>query len=636
MLLQALVGHQGSKTPPGYAFKTLSFVLEVSWDGANCRLISLLQPRLDRNQKPTSTLVGQEALVPNITRSNNPPPMLACDKAAFVLALTTMAKDPARQAVENAKAKAQQNAFMALLRDYEADNHDESAASILAWHQAGNPGLANAIGALGARERKRLETDLVALRTEDDPQRLHDRPAAQAFWGRRALASKSGAGSVGLCLCCGQIGPLVDTLPQSLEGRLIPATSKANVALLSANFSSAQRGASGKGLRSAPLCAICAIAAVNSFNTLASSDRHRWGRPSEDRATIWWLKGGRGEDEEAAEQVEDPKPQWVAQFLETLNQPSTRTGRDPAVARFFALTFSGNASRLVVRGWIDLPLVDFKQHVGDWFRDVQTSSKDRPFPSISATAKSLGVMLRRDGRWTEPAPEGARDALLRTAVAGEPVPRHFLRLAVGRAKAEVSYLASSDGLTAGIARRRMHARLGLIRLILNRTAYREDPMPSHLNIDRDDKPYLSGRLFAVRESLQHRAVAGVNASIADRYFDRSASHPASVDANLTTLEKQHVRALQRAQSTRGAAVHFDKLLTELHARLGDAPGRLSIEQQAAWISGYYQQRQHDFDRFAESKAERARGGVPPMTPAADEITSPEPDPQTYDMEGPQV
>lgn len=124
-------------------------------------------------------------------------------------------------------------------------------------------------------------------------------------------------------------------------------------------------------------------------------------------------------------------------------------------------------------------------------------------------------------------------------------------------------------------------------------------MPPHLDEERGDLPYIAGRLFAVREALQYAALGDVNASIVDRYFERASTNPADVQHSLTALEKQHLKALRR-KGTGGASIAFDKRLTALQGK-GDAPGRLTPEQQAAWICGYYQQREADFARAAENK-----------------------------------
>lgn len=606
MLLQALTAAAGERAPIGYAKKPIGFLLQVNPRRPAAQLTSLYeQDPAGGGKRP----VAPSRWVPNLTRANNPPPLFACDNAAFVLGLPKVAKEPAAQPKEDAAARAKNEAFVELLGEYCAATSDRDADQIIAWYREGKPGLDAAIAALPESLRKRLDVDLIAVAVQRHPP-LYAKPEGQAFWESRVMGSQDAA--TGVCLVCGRTKPLVSTLPQSIAGRLVPATSTANVALLSGNFPAAQRGATGKGLRSAPICAECGLAVVDAFNRLAGSDDHRWGRPDEDRATIWWLRGGDRGDEELTQQLEEPEPQWVQQFLSTLDKPASLTGRDIRADRFYALTFSGNVARLVIRGWIDLPLIEMRANVAAWFRDLAVAYGDQsPYSSLGAVASSLGTMVRRDGGWTAPAPEGAREALLRVAVAGARVPTNYLVTAIARAKAEVTHLTSPDGLTAHTARRRMHTRVGLLKLILNRTHLQEHQLSTELDPERKDKSYLSGRLFAVREALQRRAVRGVTSTITNRYFERAVSNPATTEKTLATLAHQHLAALRRTESGRGAAVSIGRLLTELESTMGDAPSRQTAEQEAAWICGYFQQRQHDFAKATEYRAAKLAGQSQP-------------------------
>lgn len=606
MLLQALnqyadSGEEGS-TPPGYAVKSLGFELRIHPDLQGADLVSLYESAETKGGKPRRE--AEQSLVPNISRANNPPPMLGCDNAAFVLGRPKASPDMTKQAKEDSKAAAKCQAFDDLLGEYAASCGDADAFAFLQWRDAGEPGLAESIERLDAFELKRLDLDLIALRVGRTGHRLHESAAAQEFWSHRSMASK-GSGRQLICLCCGRYKPVVDTVPQSLIGALVPATSTSNIALMSTNFSSASRGASGTGLKSAPICADCASGAVSAFNKLAASEKHRWGGRSEETATIWWTKDGSVD----LGCLDDPEPDAIANLL---NSPGK--GRPPGqldddeVDRFYALTFSGNVARLVVRHWIDLPLDDVRGNVTAWFNDSATPAPDKPHHSVSALATSCGELLRKDGAWVETPPSGSRGVLLQCALMDQPPPTNLLVRAVSRAKAEVNYLGSSDGRTAAIARKRMHARFGLIRLILNRTSAKENKVPQFLDEENISPAYVSGRLFAVRESLQYAASGGVNASITDRFFARASANPESVEGTLSRLEKQHIRTLER-KGKRGSSIRLSARIDELHARQGPAPGRLPVADQALWIAGYYQQRVANFAHSAEAKLAKQIGSA---------------------------
>jgi len=578
----------GGRTPAGYAVKTLGFVLQIDSDGQGCQLIS----RYESSETPggKTKQVAGVTTIPNVVRPGiKPVPMLACDNAGYVLGRPKIESDPVKQEGEIAKAIAKREAFDSLLHEYADLTGDEEAQAFLHWRANGEPGLERAIAALDSFSTKRLDIDPIAIHVGASRTMLHEKPAAEQFWSARATSSKA-SGEESVCLCCGQLRPVVGTIPQALIGARIPATSTSNVALLSANFPAASRGATGTGLRSAPICAGCASGAVSAFNDLASSENHRWGGQSDSQATIWWTK----ENSVDFNTLERPEPQQVAAFLTALEKARRPVGpfdKDDA-DHFYALTFSGNVARLVIRQWIDLPLDDAHANVVAWFDDSAGPLPERRHFAVSEMARSCGDFIPSDGMFSA-LPEGARELLIHCALQNRPLPRSLLVRAISRGRAEIHYLSLSDARQVGVVRRRMHARFALIRLTLNRSSLKENPLPPHLDKGREEPAYLSGRLFAVRESLQYRALGNVNASITDRYFERASANPASVEHALSALEQQHLRTLRRI-APRGVEIVFSKRIGDLHDRCGAAPGRLTTEGQALWIAGYYQQRQENF------------------------------------------
>lgn len=573
--------------PYGYAWKdNVGFELVLRHDGSHAELRSTYQSDTKgRRTAPTQA-------VPSITRANNPPPLLGCDSAAFVLALPKSATDGGDQAKELAVAERKNQAFLTLLMEYSASSGDNDPRVYRTWLQAGRPGLNAAIEGLPELLARRLQTDLVQIRVDGSWDPIHAKSAAKEFWTNHLI--EHGGGSIGICLVCQQLRATVDTLPQSLIGSRIPATSTANVALVSINFPAASRGARGSGLRSAPVCGPCAASAVSSFNSLAASPKHRWNSGGGNPATIWWISGGSVEDEETIDAINAPKPEQIESLFS-----SVRKGRPSQLRiddRFYLTTFKGNVARLVVQRWIDLPLSNVRKHIARWFEDTAGASVDRPYRSVVDLAVSAGPYPGKNVL-----PEGAVEALVIAAVSGAPPPRALLLRALQRARAEAHHSNHPDRLLRHRYRERAHARAGLIRLILNRSPNKERDMPPNLDEDLNDPAYVAGRIFAVRESLQRTALGEVNASIVNRYFERASANPAEVQHSLTALEKQHLDVLQRKGAI-GARIAFDKRLTMLQAK-GPAPGRLSPEQQAAWICGYYQQREADFARAAEKKSQ---------------------------------
>lgn len=590
-MLRSLTQYENPDAVPfGYAHKPLGFTLVLWHDGKGCHLLA------HHDEKGRG---APERAIPNLSRTVMPIPLIGCDTAAYVLGLPKQVTGgPEAVAAETVKTKTKHALFVGLLNELHEGSSEELVASYLQWVEAGMPGVSEAIEGLSPPLRKRLDMDPIAIAREDLALAIHELPTAQKLWSERVREGKAD-GPTTLCLVCGQTAPTVATLPQSLIGRLVPGATQANVALASVNFASASRGASGTGLRSAPICADCGSKAVQNFNALASSTKHAWRSMANDVGLIWWTTQPQADDLIVV--AIHAKPEEVASLIAAPTEGTTSPARQLNEGHFFAMTYSGNVARLVVRRWVDLPLREIHSHILAWFHDVASPNPDRRHYPMWKYAEALGTLHFEQGSWRTPSPAGAVEALLMAALAGAGVPPNFLALALARASAEMRMTNSEDGIQAGLARRRMEARVGLLRLILNRTTSKENPMTSYLDESRDDSAYLSGRVFAVRESLQRLAMPNVNASIVDKFYERASGNPASVEHSLDVLSKQHLRALARDEQLGGARFRIEKQMDELLVRRGDAPGRLTLDQQAAWLCGYYQEKHAGFTAAKAAK-----------------------------------
>ena len=111
--------------------------------------------------------------------------------------------------------------------------------------------------------------------------------------------------------------------------------------------------------------------------------------------------------------------------------------------------------------------------------------------------------------------------------------------------------------------------------------------------------YVLGRMFSVLEDIQQNANPGINSTIKDRYFNSACATPASVFPLLWKLSNAHLKKLSTPQ-----AVYFQKKLGNLMEKItmpttGMAlPARLPLEEQGAFVLGYYQETQA---RFVKNK-----------------------------------
>jgi CRISPR-associated protein Csd1 len=164
------------------------------------------------------------------------------------------------------------------------------------------------------------------------------------------------------------------------------------------------------------------------------------------------------------------------------------------------------------------------------------------------------------------------------------------------------------------------ARVALLRLLMRRiTSVRlEAPMPG-LDESYDNPAYLAGRIFAVLESVQRAAYPrddAPNTTFFHRYFSGAVTNPAiAVTQGLQLfpawLKKIEGRAGTRGPKSPGMAASFAlrSRLTNLHDRYEAAsngvPRRMDIEQQGAFVLGYFHQSAHDQQAARDARTAKA-------------------------------
>lgn len=130
-------------------------------------------------------------------------------------------------------------------------------------------------------------------------------------------------------------------------------------------------------------------------------------------------------------------------------------------------------------------------------------------------------------------------------------------------------------------------RAGIIKAYLNRKARisnNKEEIKMALDTTNTDPAYLCGRLFAMLEKIQRKALGDVNSSIKDSYFAAACSKPATVFPRLMMLSQAHLSKLDNN------GFGYNKVLGEITALMGNEfPNTLSLEDQGRFILGYYQQ-----------------------------------------------
>lgn len=129
-------------------------------------------------------------------------------------------------------------------------------------------------------------------------------------------------------------------------------------------------------------------------------------------------------------------------------------------------------------------------------------------------------------------------------------------------------------------------------LLKNGQEHWEGKLQMALNENCNDVSYVLGRMFSLLENIQQGANPGINTTIKERYFNSACATPASVFPILLKLANMHLSKLDG-----GKAVYFKKKMGALMDKIMmpdegiPFPARLTLEEQGAFILGYYQETQ---------------------------------------------
>ncbi|MCO1575483.1 type I-C CRISPR-associated protein Cas8c/Csd1 [Crossiella sp. SN42] len=582
MLIQRLVEYAQRRSPAARPFhrgREFRWRLELTLDGQAAAPLLPLQSADD-----TRGNRGQLHTVPTAVRTVGVAANLAADDAQYVLGHGDETTKPERVAKCH-------HAFVELTQRWAHSphaQHDPVPAAIAAFFQRGQINQVLPEEPVAAK-------DGILITVAGEP--AYQAPSVVPFWTEE-VGRRKGGGHTGLCLVCGQHGPLLDTVPGKIPARWIPGATN-DAALISVNERVFGYDLT-TGLGHTPICMSCGDA-LNSglLGVLSSPDSASYG--GQDSRIAWWATNP--DTEVSARLLLKPDPARITKLIQSVHagqKPDRRVNTE----KFYSLTVGGNIARVMVRDWIDMPLADLDERISRWFTDLEITSRwdsDLPRPSIRTLALATGRWITKTKRYAEfdaknaARPHTVQRDLLRAAIHGTPVPGSLLVHLLHRIR--------TDGHLD-------ETRAALIRLSLNRLPYLEGiPMPG-LDETNTQPGYLAGRTFALLERIQYeahrprtpqqtdRAAAGekktsgqVNTTYGDRFFASASANPR---AALVAGRRDAVAWLRKLRRTKPALASFyDKKLNELF-ELYDVNDNIlltaNLEQQALFMLGYHHQR----------------------------------------------
>lgn len=297
---------------------------------------------------------------------------------------------------------------------------------------------------------------------------------------------------------------------------------------------------------------------------------------SDTTVALFWTREMTNDDD-CFSILDEPDEENVRNFLNSAWTGDHRLGSVMDTNMFYSCTLSSAAARIAVRDWTALSLDEYKHNLADWFHDIEIQNNSDETLVYNSLQKLINA-TQRDKKPNEKQKSDLNSkarigsVLWNAAIKGRKykIPTEVLQYVLNRI-----FIGNIFG----------SERAAIIKLIINRNT--DKNMKSTLDVSNTSVAYLCGRLFAVIESMQWKAIGKVNNSIKDRFFTAAASQPAYIFGMLLT---KNVPIYQH--KTRGYLAKELEEIAGIISKQGSLPPRFSIIEQGEFALGYYFQRNH--------------------------------------------
>ncbi|MBP7524219.1 MAG: type I-C CRISPR-associated protein Cas8c/Csd1 [Propionivibrio sp.] len=572
MILQALYDYYQRKAADpdparrlpafGLEDKEIPFIVELTAEG---RPLGIIDTRQGDGKKKQA----RRYQVPKgVKRSSGVAANLLWDTAEYALGVDTKGKPERvveqhaafRQRIAELPEAARSDAGLKALNNFYANYGHASLVADPVWPEIveGNP--------------------VVTFRLHNDRDLICQRPAVIA--GRGDVAEEGG--KPGFCLVTGQAAS-AERLHTVIKGVWGAQSSGATLVSFNLDAFASYNKEQGDNAPVSPLAAFAYTTALNHLLDRNSRQRIQVG----DASTVFWAQKDDAEIEEGFAAIfgerDDPdaRAEQVRALLGAVQSGQFDGGRGDKL--FYVLGLAPNAARVSVRFWHAAPLHEIARQIRQWFADLKVvrSAKDPEYPSLFRLLAACAQQGKADN-----IPPNLGGDIMRAILSGGPFPATWLNAAVLRCRAEqnVTYLRAA-AIKASLNR--------LQRFQPNQSLDKE--LSDMLDLENTSPAYRLGRLFAVLERIQEKAI-NPNTTIRERYYGAASSSPVSVFTTLLRLKNHHLAKLNEREK-----VYFERLIGEIMGGLTDFPKHLSLPEQGRFALGYYHQRQASFTKATQSE-----------------------------------
>jgi CRISPR-associated protein Csd1 len=573
MMLHALNGYyermldESDSAMPSYgtSIENISFALVLGEDGT-LRGIEDLREKSGRNLRPRKMPVPAA-----VTRTSGVKANFLWDKAAYVFGADA---DGA-----TAKNRERFDAFNDLFKSVGRNVEDEGFSAVDKFLQQWDCGQSEEAVTRFQHSWEDICNANLVFRLDGTPGFIHDRSAIQREWLK--YGQESSDAPLGQCLITGEEEVPLARVHTPIKGVRGGQTSGGYIVSFNATAFVSYRQ------DKASVAETSAFAYTTALNSLLSADSRQkitigdttyvfWAkRPTKAESFLADLLDPPTEKDEAGEQDDQQTAGQVLGLLKAI-----RDGRrpvdfmpeiDPDMS-FYILGLAPNAARLSIRFWQESSLGDLLEKIGQHYKRlniVRQFDSEPEFPPLWRLLVQTATLGKSEN--ISPVLAGG---LTRAMLTGAAYPQNLLPVVLDRIRAEHSVT---------------YFRAALLKAYLLRNTPMEE-VPVALDLNRTDRPYLLGRLFAVLEKAQEEAIPNSNATIKDRYLASAAATPGQVFHMLLKNSANHIAKLKKDQEKKGRAFHYDIMTQDIISGFSDYPKTMKAEEQGLFMIGYYHQR----------------------------------------------
>ena len=578
MILRALVNYyeslaaQGKLAKPGWGDARISYALEISEEGDLLGILTLLET-VKQGKKTVEK--PQVLKLPEATkRSSGIAAQFLWDNARYILGIDEAGKE------ERAKKCFQATAEKTKTVLREANG--KHAKALIAFFEKWNPDSAKDNEIL-----KPYLTELLGggnLTFRMDGAYPQDDAEISTAWDNYC-ASQS-AEQRGICLVTGKEGPIARLHP-NIKG--VRGAQSSGAALVSFNAASFESYGHEQGMN-ANIGEYAAFAYTTALNRLLSDKRHT--QQIGDTTLVYWAENDDEActdfftdflsdriiitDEDLQDLFKNIKMGHAIRINETLIKPDNK---------FYIVGLSPNAARISVRFFLANTFGYFLNNISRFYSDFKIVKPEYDTKEVLSLWQILQETANKNSKEKVATPL-LTGAVMRSILDGSAYPVALYQNILLRLKAEQD---NPDKYVTKVSR----VKAAVIKAFLLRNIKGKEDISVGLDVERNDRAYVLGRLFAVLEDLQEAANPGINSTIKDRYFNSACATPAIVFPVLLHLARSHEKKLA---SKKGLVVNFEKSITELLGKIQDIPKRLSLVDQGCFVLGYYHQVQYRYTK----------------------------------------